>query len=187
MAGSSGSRVKVYPLDVTQPRQIQFLAHELRPQPIDILMNNAGLRGLREKFGDVDESTWIDVLKVNTIAPLKMAEAFVDHVARSERKILATVSSDMGSIQKNRSGRDYIYRSSKAAVNAVMKNLSIDLKNKGIIVVTLHPGWVETAMGGERAPLSVEKSVTAMRSVLASVTLKDTGKFYGYDGSEIPW
>ncbi len=187
IADSFSSRVTLHQLDVAHADQIRALANELKGQSIDILVNNAGLRGLSENFGEADESVWMDVLKVNTIAPLKVVEALVENVARSREKVIATVSSDMGSIHKNVGGRDYIYRSSKAAVNAVMKTLSIDLKDLKIIVVMVHPGWVQTDMGGRGAPLSVQESVKGMRTVLASLKLKNTGRFYAYDGREIPW
>ena len=188
IADSSEGRVRVFRLDVTDAAQIQSLARELQVQPIDIFVNNAGIYGPRPlPFGRVPEADWVDVFRINTIAPLKLAEAFVEHVARSRQKIFATISSKMGSMKENREGGDYIYRSSKAAVNAVVKSLSLDLRERNIKTVALHPGWVRTEMGGKDAPLSVEESVSEMRTVLASVTTRKTGKFLAFDGTVIPW
>ncbi|MEE9234510.1 MAG: SDR family oxidoreductase [Candidatus Acidoferrales bacterium] len=188
IADASEGRVRTCRLDVTSAAQIQSLARELQDQPIDIFVNNAGIYGPRPApLGRVREEDWIEVFRINSIAPLKLAEAFVEHVARSRQKIFATISSVMGSMEENREGGDYIYRSSKAAANAVVKSLSLDLRNRNITVVALHPGWVRTDMGGEQAPLNVEESVAGMRTVLVSLTLKKTGKFFGFDGAEIPW
>ena len=93
----------------------------------------------------------------------------------------------MGSLDDNTSGGSYIYRSSKSAVNMVMKSLSIDLKPAGIAVVTLHPGWVQTDMGGSSALINTQTSVTGLRKVIANLNLSNTGKFIAYDGKEIAW
>jgi len=187
-ARESGGRVTVHDLDVTDRAAIYDLARELGAKPIDILLNNAGAYGPRDSgLGNVDEKTWRDVFHVNTEAPLRMAEAFADHVASSDRRIIATMSSKMGSIADNSSGGHYIYRSTKAAVNIVMKSLSVDLEDRGITVLVLHPGWVRTDMGGSAAPLSVEQSVTGLRRVLDGAGLQESGRFLAYDGSEVPW
>jgi NAD(P)-dependent dehydrogenase (short-subunit alcohol dehydrogenase family) len=93
----------------------------------------------------------------------------------------------MGSAADNTSGGSYVYRSSKSAVNIVMKSLSIDLEPKGVIVALLHPGWVRTEMGGPNALISAEKSVAGMRQVIADLIHTDSGKFFAYDGQIIPW
>jgi len=97
------------------------------------------------------------------------------------------MSSKMGSVDDNTSGGSYIYRSSKAAVNMVMKSLSIDLKPYGIAVVTLNPGWVQTDMGGPNGLIDSQTSVTGLRKVIADLSLASSGRFIGYDGSEIVW
>jgi len=110
-----------------------------------------------------------------------------ENVARTQRKLIAVITSRMGSMAHNTQGGDYTYRSSKAAVNMVVKSLAIDLKPRGIIAVAVHPGWVRTSMGAPEAPLSAQQSVAAVRRVLAHATLRDSGKFYNYDGTELPW
>jgi len=124
---------------------------------------------------------------VNSMAPLKMAMAFAPQLANSQLKKIATLSSKMGSLDDNTSGGSYIYRSSKAAVNMVMKSLSIDLQPLGITVVTLHPGWVQTEMGGSNALIDTKTSVTGLRKVIEQSNLNTTGQFIAYDGQAIRW
>lgn len=188
LAGRSERRITVHRLDVTDADQIAEMAGQLRGQPIDVLINNAGIYGPRDAgFGNARESDWIEALRVNTIAPLRMAEAFVDNVVAGKRKIIATITSKMGSIDDNTSGGHYIYRSTKSAVNMVTRSLSVDLRDRGITCLVLHPGWVRTRMGGDGAPLDVETSVRGMVAVLLEATPESTGSFFAHDGSIVPW
>jgi NAD(P)-dependent dehydrogenase (short-subunit alcohol dehydrogenase family) len=188
LASEYGERVGIHPLDVTDNERIGALAGELNEEAIDILFNNAGVGGGdHQSLGRVDTSRWLEVFKVNCVAPLKVAEAFSEHVARSERRIIATMGTRMGSIADNTSGDHYIYRSTKAAVHMVAKGLSVDLREVGIISVVLHPGWVKTGIGGSRALLTPAESVAGLRRVLTSLTMEDSGKFLDYRGQELPW
>ena len=180
------SNVKIYALDVADFAQIDALAVQLKDESIDVLINNAGVYPA-SSFGDTNYDDWANGFKVNSMAPLKMAEAFVQHITRSQLKKIATLTSKMGSIDDNTSGESYSYRSSKTAVNMVMKSLSIDLKPYGISVVTLHPGWVQTDMGGSNALISAQTSVNGLRKVIADLSLVTTGQFIAYDGKAIPW
>jgi len=183
-----GNRVYVHALDVTDHDHIQALARTLKRESIDLLLNNAGIYGPRpQPLGGVDYDAWTEVIRVNAMAALKVCECFVDHVARSDLKRIVAVTSRMGSITDNDSGGCYIYRSSKAALNAVMKSLSVDLRPRGITVAVLHPGWVRTDMGGPSALIDPEESISGMRKVIAGLTLEDSGRFFTYDGAEIPW
>jgi NAD(P)-dependent dehydrogenase (short-subunit alcohol dehydrogenase family) len=179
--------VVAHRLDVTDGLQVAGLARGLVEEPIDLLINNAGRYGSRVGFGKTPYDEWLEVLKVNTVAPLRMAERFVEHLARSEGKLLVNISSRVGSIADNGSGGSYVYRSSKAALNMVTKSLSVDLAPRGITVVAFHPGWVRTDMGGESATLAAEESVARMRAVIARLTTADSGRFLSHDGGEIPW
>jgi NAD(P)-dependent dehydrogenase (short-subunit alcohol dehydrogenase family) len=188
LAKSVKGRVTLHTLDVTDAGQREALHTALSRTPIDLFINNAGVRGQRNNtFGTTDEESWLEVLRVNTIAPLKLMEMFVDRVAASRRKIFANMSSRMGSISDNTSGESYVYRSSKAALNAVAKSAANELRARGITVVMLHPGWVRTDMGGSQALIDVGESVSGLRSVLDKVTLADSGKFFNVKGSVIPW
>lgn len=180
------NNLQILVLDVSDFNQIDALALQLKNQPIDVLINNAGIYPQSE-FGDTNYEDWAQAFKINAMAPLKMAEAFVQHVAKSQLKKIATLSSKMGSIDDNSGGESYIYRSSKTAVNMVMKSLSIDLKPYGISFVTLHPGWVQTDMGGPNGLINAQTSVTGLRGVIEKLTLENTGQFIAFDGKCIAW
>jgi len=109
------------------------------------------------------------------------------HLELSDQKKLVTISSQLGSIGRNTSGGLYIYRSSKAAANAVTRTLAMDLKDSQIIAVSLHPGWVKTDMGGPGADITPDVSIAGMRKVIDKLTLKKSGSFIGYDGKELEW
>lgn len=180
--------VTVHKLDVTHPKQIGHLQRELEGVPIDLLINNAGVIGPRERsFGDLDYEAWEDVLRVNTLAPIRIAEAFIDNIQASERKLIVSLTSVYGSIGSNNSGGSYLYRSSKAALNAAMRSLAVDLRDEGVTVVVFHPGWVRTDMGGPNASLTPQDSVAGMRALIDLLKPSQSGRFYGYDGAEIPW
>lgn len=180
--------VRMRVLDVTDPVQVRSLARALKSEAIDLLISNAGIYGPRKQsFGQVDIEAWHQVFHTNVMGPMMIAEALADHVARGERKTIVALTSMMGSISENQSGGSYIYRSSKAALNMVMKGLSLTLKPRKITVVMLHPGWVRTDMGGASAHLGVEESVTAMRRVISGLKPADNGRFFNYDGREISW
>jgi NAD(P)-dependent dehydrogenase (short-subunit alcohol dehydrogenase family) len=188
LAGDSNGSISVHPLDVTQPAHIAGLQAVLGSDPLDLLICNAGVYGPTETvFGRVDETAWIETLRVNTIAPLKLLEALAENLARASHPLAAVLSSKMGSISDNRSGGSYIYRSSKAALNAVMRSAAIDLRPRGIGLILLNPGWVKTAMGGPNGEIDVTESVQGMRRILDRAALSDTGHFFDIDGSEIPW
>ena len=139
----------VYELDITDYQQMAVLSSTLHDLKIDVLLNNAGLYGPKGYgFGNCDVGAWRDVFEANVIAPTKLAEAFVSQVLNSELKIIAALSSRVGSHTENTKRGGYIYRSSKAALNSVVKSLSNDLLPQGIKTVALHPGWVQTEMGG---------------------------------------
>lgn len=178
--------IQIVALDVADFAQIDAAALQLKDRSIDVLINNAGVYPA-SSFGDVDFDEWTTAFKINTMAPLKVTEAFTPHVANSQLKKVVTLSSKMGSLDDNTSGGSYIYRTSKAAANMVMKSLSIDLKPYGIAVATLHPGWVQTDMGGPNGLINTQSSVAGLRKVIANLSLNTTGKFIAFDDKEIAW
>jgi len=184
---AASDRLTMHRLDVCDGDQVAALAAALADQPIDVLLNNAGVIGDRGAFGATDYTVWEATLRTNTLAPMRVAEAFADHVAASGRKQMVFVSSRLGSIGDNDEGGSYVYRSSKAALNAVIKSLSNDLAGRGVTAVAFHPGWVSTDMGGASAPIGPAESVGGMRRVIERLTPADNGRFLDYDGSEIPW
>ena len=188
LADTSGNKLQILALDVTDPASIKSAATELDGQAIDLLLNNAGVGGARgQTIGNIDYKAWEKVLDVNTMGPMRVSEAFVDHVARSERKLIVTVTSGMGSLGDNTSGGSIAYRSSKAAVNMVMRSLAIDLAPRGITCVVVNPGWVRTDMGGAHATLTPAESVSMLRRLIETLGPAQSGKFFNYDGREYAW
>jgi len=182
--------LSLHRLDVTRQEEIQRLADELSNTGIDILLNNAGV--YMEKFDEMaadglSYDDWLYTLQVNTLGPMRITEAFTDHVAQSERHLIITITSHMGSITEISSPGSYYYRSSKAALNAAMKGLSLELRSRGIGLLLLHPGWVQTRMGGPGAQITATQSVTGMRTIAEGFKPSDNGRFYRYNGTEIPW
>lgn len=167
--------------------QIEQLATRLGERAIDILLNNAGVYGKKDDFGEIDYDEWQYVLRVNTLAPLKMSEVFFEHLRQGEKKLIVALSSKMGSIADNTSGGSYLYRTSKAALNMAMKSLSQDLKPFGVGVLILHPGWVKTDMGGAGALVTVEESISGMIKLVEGFKPEMSGRFFDYRGLEIPW
>ena len=174
-------------LDVTDPEDVCDLAIHLKDQPVDVLINNAGVIGQRDAaLGKIDYALWEEVFRVNTLAPIRVAEAVAGNVAASSRKTMVFISSVMGSIASNGGGH-YLYRSTKAALNAAMVSLSLELAPRDVICVSMHPGWVRTDMGGPTAAVSVPDSAAGIRQVVAGLSSADNGHFYDYTGEEIPW
>ncbi|NFV81209.1 SDR family oxidoreductase [Magnetospirillum aberrantis] len=176
---------EVYVADVADPASVARLKGALAGVQLDVVLNNAGIYGQDQSFGSVDADAFMAVMRTNALAPLKVAEAFADQL--TGRKVIATITSLMGSIAENSSGNFYAYRASKAAANMVMKTLALDLGSRGITAIAVSPGWVRTDMGGAEAPLSPAEAVSGMRAVLDKVSLNDSGKFFHFDGSELPW
>jgi NAD(P)-dependent dehydrogenase (short-subunit alcohol dehydrogenase family) len=196
LAQAPGAAVSCHALDVTDHAAIDALAERLAGTKLDLLINNAGGMGahtppgqgmLVQRFGRTHYADWRELLELHVLAPMKMAEAFSAALAAGGGGTLVTLSSVLGSMTENTLGGLYAYRSSKAAVNAVMRSLARDLARHGIIAVPLHPGWVATELGGASAPLTPEASVAGLRAVIAGLTPAHSGRFFQYDGKELPW
>src|SRR5215472_6414812 len=181
-----GAKVEIHRLDVTDYKAAAALGRELARDKIDVAIANAGVSLARNMTpAEIDEAAWIDTLRVNTFAPLALAGAVLGPVERSEGKKLIAITSRLGSIAANESGGQYAYRSSKAALNEAWRSLAMD--HRDVIAVVLHPGWVKTDMGGPGAPVSPKESIAGMRRVIATLTPADSGRFFNYDGAELPW
>lgn len=187
--GRGKKQLRIHQLAMTDWQGMTNLAKQLAAEPLDVLLNNAGIYGEKngQTFGALQPEQWMQVFEVNTIAPLKMAEAFLPHVVSGRMKMMAFISTQMASIEDNRQGGSYYYRTTKTALNMALKNLSIDMRPKGITVLALHPGWVRTDMGGADAPLQAPESVSGMRRQIASATLAQSGHFMNHQGQELPW
>ena len=182
---SSFQNISIHILDVENFQSIDQFAKTLK-KPIDILINNAGLYP-NSSFDDINYEAWLNAFKINTLAVFKMTKAFLPHLRKGELKKIASLTSKMGSIDDNSGGGEYIYRSSKTALNMVMKSLSIDLKPHDMSFITLHPGWVRTDMGGPNGLIDVDESVAGMKRQIDKLSIKTTGQFIAYDGKKIPW
>jgi NAD(P)-dependent dehydrogenase (short-subunit alcohol dehydrogenase family) len=151
---------------------------------LDLLIANAGLYGPRDVRDAEAGREWGETFTVNTIAPFLLAQTLVRIVKPAGGKLIA-ISTRMGSIEDNTSGGFIAYRSSKSALNSAWRCLAID--NPGVVCAVLHPGWVQTRMGGASAPLEPEESIAGMRKVIESLGPEQSGRFFAYDGAEVPW
>ena len=182
------SNLRLLQLDVSSNKSLNSFAENLGDSPIDIFINNAGVYGPRNSsFGNVDEENWIPAIKINAIAPILLTQLIIKNIKSGADKKLIFITSKMGSIDDNKGGGAYVYRSSKTALNAVVKSLSVDLENEGIVVALIHPGWVKTDMGGPNAIIDKDTSVRGMTEVISNLNISSTGNFYNYDGSIITW
>ena len=180
--------LEICELDLLDSDSPNILSNFLVNKPIDLFINNAGVIGQSaQHFKSISLNPWIEVLKVNLIAPLLITQSIIKNIEKSSEKRIYILSSKVGSIEDNKSGGMYVYRSSKTALNQIVKSLSIDLKPIGISVISLHPGWVRTEMGGPNALISVEESVNGMFGVISNTNISNSGQFLNYDGTEIPW
>ena len=179
--------VSIVRLDVTNPDTITAAAKAVGGAPIDILINNAGTLFPRNQTSlNMDFDGWSNSFAINTMGPLRVAQAFLANMRASDNGRIVTITSRMGSSASADS--NYLaYRSTKAAVNRVMQGLAIELRGEGIVVIVINPGWVRTAMGGGAAPLSTEQSAQGIAAVTNNLTAKDSGKFFNMDGQQIPW
>jgi NAD(P)-dependent dehydrogenase (short-subunit alcohol dehydrogenase family) len=177
-------KLSVHALDVTDGGAIEALARATASEPLDILINNAGIIGSEGRA--IDYGLWEELFRVNAIAPFRIAQAFREHLKKATTRKIVTITSGMGSTA-GAGGGYYDYRSSKAAVNNIMHGLAQDWGRDGFIVVVVSPGWVATDMGGRSAPLKPGDSVSGMRKLIAGLTPADNGRYLDYRGNEIPW
>jgi len=182
--GELGDGVVELIADVTDEASLAAAAAQL-PDGIDLLILNAGVGAREGPLAQVDAATWTDVMTVNALGPLLAARTMMAKVR--DGGTIAALSSTLGSIGANSGGGLYTYRMSKAALNAGLKTLAIELKSRHIAVAALHPGWVKTDMGGAGAEVAVSDSVTGLRTVIAGLKPETTGVFVDYRGNALPW
>jgi NAD(P)-dependent dehydrogenase (short-subunit alcohol dehydrogenase family) len=179
--------VQVHLADVADRSALARLAKDLKGAPIDVLICNAGIYGPKgQGFGQTDYAAWEEVMRVNVLAPMATVEALIDNVAKSQQKKIVMMSSRLSCLSVFEGG-DTIYRTSKTALNQVMRCLAVDLEKRGVTVISVSPGWVKTDMGGDAAPLTADVSIKGLRQVIGGLARKDNGKFIHYDGTENPW
>ncbi len=190
-------RVVIHQLELQDFPRIQRLGEALRSESIDVLLNNAGVMNTAQQrydpaltiqdFGHTDVDDWTRVFLVNVVAPMKLAEALVESVARSEKKMIISMTSVMGSVRLNTTGRWHHYRTSKAALNQMMRGMASELRPRGITCFPLHPGSVRTDMNFSAAPLSIEESAAGIVNVIENSSLEQSGRYLMWNGEEMPW
>ncbi|WP_201833368.1 SDR family oxidoreductase [Microvirga zambiensis] len=180
----AGGQLMLLALDVRDDASIRAAAASLDGS-IDVLVNNAGVIGSqRQSTLDMDFNGFLEILNVNTLGPLRIVQAFLPHLKRSKAAKIVTISSRMGSLSYAKSDR-IAYRASKAAVNKVMQGLATDLREDGIVAISVHPGWVQTDMGGSGADISVGESAAGLVRLIDRLSLDDTGGFFDWQGARV--
>lgn len=181
------AKLEVLPLETTSEAQTRQLVSRLSGRRIDVLINNAGVMGGdQQELQNMDYAAWLDAFAVNTMAPFRLSVALLDNLLAAERPRIITVSSQMGALARQSKGA-LIYRSSKAAVNKTMQVLALELEAQGIIVCPVHPGWVQTDMGGAQADITPAQSADGLYQLIDQLDASKSGRFWSYDGSEHPW
>lgn len=185
---AANENLQLFSLDVSSEASMVDFANAIKEEAIDVFVNNAGVYGPRDaNFGNVDGAAWEQVMQVNAIAPLLLTQHIIGSLRQGTDKKLVYITSKMGSIDDNRGGGSYIYRSSKTALNSAVRSLSVDLASEGFSVAVVHPGWVLTDMGGPNALIDTKTSVSGMIGVIDSLSQSNSGEFFNYDGNPIPW
>lgn len=179
--------LQVEQLDVADAASVNKLATKIK-QPIDILLNNAGISGHSSpKFEDLEVGKLLQTFDVNGLGALRVTQAFLPNLQSGERKLVASISSMMGSIANNQSAGSMGYRASKAALNSFNQSLAAELGSRGFRFVVLHPGWVRTDMGSSRATYSVKESADGLFAVITGLKADDNGRFYDLHGKTVAW
>jgi NAD(P)-dependent dehydrogenase (short-subunit alcohol dehydrogenase family) len=195
LAGEFPGRLHVLPLDVANEKSRMEFVRELPlvlgeptdagPGRIDLLINNAGVLHSGERFGHINAGMLEDSFRINAIGPFMLGQALAPLLADGAR--IANLSSVMGSLARCTEFRSPSYCSSKAAQNMLTVELAHALRARGILVLALHPGWVQTEMGGASATVEADDSARGLLQVIDAATLEDSGRFLDWRGKPLPW
>lgn len=194
IADGADGRVHLEKMDMLDHSSIDAVADKYKGKPIDILLNNAGIIGPvpiqdhldAQHFGTIDYDVWDTVVRTNTFAPVKMAEAFLENVQASAQKKIITLSSTVGSLQEDKTAA-FCYCTSKTAVNKAVQLISEVLRDKGVIAMAFCPGYVKTRMGVGGATVEIPDSVSGMKGLIDTFTMGDTGTFRRFNGDTVAW
>ncbi len=197
LATDNPERVYIIPLDVIDAESIKTAVTAVRERVdgLDMLINNAGILpgGVENRdanisaFGQLDPQAMLRVFEVNSISPIIITQAFADLLRQGHDARVINVSSDAGSINRRDKGCDYSYPSSKAALNMMSRCLSGDLRGDDIIAISVHPGFIQTDMGGANATLTLDEAIPTLVQTLDGLTMADTGQFFNWDGQQVAW
>ena len=203
LVNSFPDRISIYQMELLDEKSIESFSSKIKDIPIDIFINNAGLTfgysrnaklsnsGISlnklNTFGYIKSENWLPIFKANCIAPLLLTQLLYRNFLLGKQKKIVFISSKPASITENTGGSMYMSRSSRSALNQVIKSLSVDLIKEGISVASISPGWVKTDSGGINALIDVHTSVTGIKKIINELTLENTGNFWDYNGELIPW
>ncbi len=195
LADQHGDRLTVIPLEVTDAASITAAVRQVRAavEGVEVLINNAAIdSGDAEIEGPdgqhlLDAARVLDVLRVNVVAPLVVAQAFLGLLRAGTNPRVVNISSGAGSLSRKSQGGDYVYAASKAALNTMTRTFAFNVRSAGVTAVMLDPGWVKTDMGGPNAHLAPEEAARGIVAVIDVLTPDDAGRFLRYDGAEVPW
>ena len=179
--------VQIMQLDVTDQESVERLSEELGDQELDVLINNAGILAMVRSISEIDFEEFNHLMAVNAVGPIRVTQALLPNLRAGETRKVINVSSIAGSITGKTSGGPYGYSESKAALNMFTRSLAGELRADGFICIVIHPGWVQTDMGGANAAVTVPNSAAGIRNVIANLSAEDSGKFYTFEGQQLPW
>lgn len=180
--------IEILELDLLDKNSIKSFCSEIKDIPLDLILNNAGtFQDEQMEETNLDSDLWLDEIMINAIGPMTLTQKLKENLMSGIEKKVVFISSQMGSVDDNYSGGYYFYRTSKSALNSAAKSLAIDWKADNISVLMLHPGWVKTDMGGSKAKLEIEESVSSMLKVINTFDISKTGSFVNYDGKKLEW
>lgn len=188
-------KVKITELDVGNENSIKAWASQLATEKIklDVVINNAGIIGTEPGYKKwtwdlVDQNEMMEVFKVNSVGPLLVSQQLLKHKILNRPALIANVTSKVGSVDDNGSGKGYAYRASKAALNIINKSMSIDLKEEfDVTCMLLHPGWVQTDMTEKRGLIETPECAKGLIKAMEGKYGSLNGRWYDYKGDEIPW
>jgi NAD(P)-dependent dehydrogenase (short-subunit alcohol dehydrogenase family) len=194
LASDAGTRLRVHSLDVTDCNSVRAFSIAVNEEPIDVLINNAGISGKWVSFQELDYQDMALTMETNALGPMRLSAAMLPAVLRSSTRKIVHLTTRMASLTDNNAtgvygfaGGAYAYRMSKAALNAGMRTLAVDYREHGLITIVINPGWVQTDMGSKMAPMRVEESVQGMLRVIDGLTPESNGRFLDFQGREVPW
>lgn len=194
LAREAGARLRIHPLDVTDAASVRAFANVVGEAPVDVLINNAGIGGKWNPLTQLDFVDMSRVLETNALGPMRLSAALMSAVLKGPTRKIIHLTTRMASLADNTpagvygfAGGAYAYRMSKAALNAGMRTMAVDFREQGLITAVLNPGWVQTDLGGRMAPLRAEDSVQGMLRVIDELTLLNSGRFFDFQGKEVPW
>ena len=179
--------VRIVQLDVTDQHSVEQMAAELGDQSIDLLINNAGILPMLRTIAEINFEDFNRTLAVNTVGPVRVTQALLPNMRSGGHKKIINVTSNLGSITDNTYGGFYGYRESKAALNMFTRSIAAELRDEGFICIVMHPGWVQTDMGGSSAPVTVQDSARGIREIVERLAPEDNGSYWTHEGERTPW